>query len=453
MAVLVYGTSDSQKTGKLEQYWMATMSIGNTYRHGLTVDSNENIYVASYDGKVGIIKIDKNANILWQKKYDQGFTNEYPYGLTIGPDNHIYMTGQIYQSGSPYYARGILQKIDLNGDSVWNRNLGSRSNNTTEDSSNNVAFDSSSNIYVGAALGAWWGSNAGYWLKYNSSGVYQSYAIHNTSGSQSGQIKGVGTDSSDNFYTAGQLPNNLLVVSKWNSATTLQWSVSISSGFSGPSHYLEKMIADSSGNTYAIGRIGYTSGNPIPQAVFLAKINTSGGIVWGRYYYANYSGTGDAMDVFYDSINNEIWVSGNSNNTSANRGVPWLVRVDGNGNTLGSWTVIKSDSTYPTYSNPNVKRVFVKGSNVYFTVSGNDSTFLNGQTLLVKAPRTSIPTGTYTVGSVSFRIVASSVTTLSSPTMSLGAGGVTKYTQSDPGRADRAVTTTNTGYTLTKQNL
>lgn len=117
-------------------------------------------------------------------------------------------------------------------------------------------------------------------IKYNLSGVVQwtQYYTSAVSSMVYGQGCSAGIDSSDNMYfLSGSYSNQIAQVAKINSSGAVVWSTKISTGGQ-PSPY--GVIADSSGNVYAAcGGVHPTRGT---NAIFIIKLNSSGTVQWIR---------------------------------------------------------------------------------------------------------------------------------------------------------------------------
>jgi len=269
---------------------VATDSSGNSYFMGYTtssMDSNSN----AGGNDVFLVKYNSGGTKQWSSL--SGTTSEdYGLGLSVDSNNNIYLTGHTKGSldgntnaGAPYSDIFLIKYYD-NGTKHWTKQLGTSLNDYGMD----VTVDSSDNIYVAAYVeGELDGNNYGgsgdiALIKYYDNGTkHWTQQLGTTSGEQA---QGVATDSSGNIYitgyTSGGLDGNSnsgsqdIFLVKYNSSGTKQWTKQLgtSSNDSG-----QAVVTDSSGDIHITGN---TSGgldgntNSGDQDIFLVKYNSSG---------------------------------------------------------------------------------------------------------------------------------------------------------------------------------
>ncbi|HEX6387728.1 MAG TPA: hypothetical protein VF177_23920, partial [Anaerolineae bacterium] len=118
-----------------------TRQWGDSIRR-VGVDSQGNVVVTGYSQNmelgtvIATLKYDSNGNLLWQQLFDDPTGEDIPWGLAIGPDDAIYVTGD---AGSDV---GTVA-YDANGNERW-----SVIYNNGTDRGYNVALDSENNVYV-----------------------------------------------------------------------------------------------------------------------------------------------------------------------------------------------------------------------------------------------------------------------------------------------------------------
>lgn len=432
------GVVDSQKTGKLKSYWISYVANPTQVFSGLTVDSDDNVYQTYYNGTYsGIMKFDKNSNILLQKVVNTA-TQIYGYNLKLGPDNFLYECGQLYNSGSPYSTGGYIKKWSTSGSLIWQKTVGLATNG--QYNAYDISFDSSGNIFLCGGFNAWWGSAAPDWVKINTSGVYQSYGMP---GGNSGNMRGISFDSSGNFYTSAQAnisSVDSVFISKWTSGTNIAWTRKIASG-SGSSNYIGRNCVDSNGNSYATVVQGNGQGGSSPGIV---KFDTNGNTSWTKFFYIQSASYGIINDIKYDPTRNEIWVTGITSGTVS----LWFAKFDAsNGNALAAWEILPATGRYTSYSNAG--SIFIKDSDIYIKIHNGTSTFAGSLTL--KAKTTSIPTGTYILSDKTFKIQTVSVSNVTGASLSITNPSLSVYTSSVPGYSDSAGSASDTSYTVSKQ--
>lgn len=233
----------------------------------------------------------------------------------------------------------ILSKYDYLGNLKWSRQL----SNSGQNWSNGIAIDSSDNIYV---VG-----NYDYNIlvaKYNSSGSIQWRRSLSRASQNSHGVKVV-TDSSNNIYVMGitsrtnsSPANNETVIVKYNSSGVLQWQKWFGSIWNDDNYY--NITIDNSGNLYLCGStfpVGGTGGSPVLGRV--AKLDSSGSLVWMKYFTSN-SGNGNAANFFDVKISNSGNVYACGYTTFSGDSDQFLVKLDSSGNLV--WQTISSGQTY-----------------------------------------------------------------------------------------------------------
>ena len=94
------------------EQWRKTYAVGH-YAQRAVVDSTGHLIttgIASSYFNWSTVKIDPAGNIVWQRTYDQhGFNDEIPFGIALGPDNAVTLTGQ--GGPAPYDRLGNLSYL------------------------------------------------------------------------------------------------------------------------------------------------------------------------------------------------------------------------------------------------------------------------------------------------------------------------------------------------------
>jgi len=146
-----YGVIKLDTNGNL--LWQKKIGIAfNDYGMAIAVDSSGNVYLNGYQGSdgygnydYGVIKLDTNGNLLWQKKIG-GSSNEYGTSIDIDDSGNVYLNG--YQLSDSYGSTdyGVI-KLDTNGNLLWQKKIGGSSN----EYGNAIAVDSNGNVYLNGA--------------------------------------------------------------------------------------------------------------------------------------------------------------------------------------------------------------------------------------------------------------------------------------------------------------
>jgi uncharacterized delta-60 repeat protein len=228
-----------------------------------------------------------------------GNTGEY------SGDGAVDSAGNIIVSGSTL--GGIdaeIAKYNTNGTILWQRKLAS----STSEYFAAADTDSSDNIYA-AGLTSTSGTAGGNaeWLiaKYNSSGTIQwQRGYSNDTGNFRDQPEDLIADSSGNVYAVGYTSDGDTrdsTIVKWNSSGTLQWQREVDQRTTNDIFY--GVTIDSSGNVYAVGYSPDSSFSSIQ--IFISKWNSSGTLQWQRRIQDYSIGEG----VSFDSSGNIYIVS------------------------------------------------------------------------------------------------------------------------------------------------
>jgi len=123
--------------------------VSNDYGRGIAVDGSGNVYINGsqasdvYGGTdYGVVKLDTNGNLLWQKKIGRN-SNDYGYAIAVDGSGNVYLNG--YQNSDSYGGNdyGVI-KLDSSGDIVWQKKIGGNSN----DYGYAIAVDGSGNVYL-----------------------------------------------------------------------------------------------------------------------------------------------------------------------------------------------------------------------------------------------------------------------------------------------------------------
>ena len=87
------------------------------YGYDITIDSNDNIYVAGKNVSVYsafLLNLDTSGNMIWGKTWKIGSLNTWSESITVDPSGNVYIAGPVRY---PYNA--FIAKFDENGDLQW----------------------------------------------------------------------------------------------------------------------------------------------------------------------------------------------------------------------------------------------------------------------------------------------------------------------------------------------
>src|SRR5712691_6016269 len=121
---------------------------------GVAVAPDGHIYVAGVGPRPGavsggadtvLLKLDPSGNLLWQRAYSAGDIVDARGGVTVGPDNSIYVAGAITEPRT-FDLDALLVKFTPAGDLAWDRSWGGGSSG--EDASDVVVSADGTTVFL-----------------------------------------------------------------------------------------------------------------------------------------------------------------------------------------------------------------------------------------------------------------------------------------------------------------
>ena len=274
-------------------------------------DSSGNFYVAGYtttgtDGFYDflIVKFNSSGTLQWSRKFGCTGTHDTSHGIVVDSSGNSYIVGGT--GSGPYGSSDILiVKYNTSGTLQWKQVLGGTDHDIGQ---GGIAIDSSGNLYIGNYTKSSGSGNYDlHTAKLNSSGTVQWKRTLGGTGMDFNEA-GIAVDSSGNAYITGNTNSTGsggydAVIAKYNSSGTLQWQRTLGGG-SNDYSYGEPAV-DSSGNFYIVG---YTqSGGAGGNDILIAKYNSSGTLQWSRTLGGSNSDIGYSITV--DSSDN-VYITG-----------------------------------------------------------------------------------------------------------------------------------------------
>ena len=314
----------------------------------ITTDASGNVYVAGikYQGTatptndIITIKYDGSLSEIWATTYSEsGNSQEAAYGIAVGPDGGVYVTGTTYESGGNQDILTI--KYDSAGELQWDpRFIGTGNGNDTPVG---IKVTTAGDIYVaGTTVSSGTGSEF-LILKYHSNGSSAAgfpvtYSYSETTRETASSMT---VDSADNIYITGFLTGGALGPSltvKYDVGGVQEW-VNVQNDLNYPSSDSTVSIAvDASGNVYLGGSQWY---NGTAYDYIAVKLDKDSG---NRLWYATKEGEWNGFDyggqIGVDSAGN-VFLTGTSEAGSTgndiftvkffgnNGGLVWRQRYDG----------------------------------------------------------------------------------------------------------------------------
>lgn len=334
--------------------------INDTTSFNNAVDSSGNLYVLSTtyyttDRDFHILKYNSSGVLQWKKTLDASGKNASG-GIAIDSSDNIYVCGETDQYGEGDIDLLVI-KLDSSANIIWQKTLGTAG---TEGSFGGVAVDSGGNVIVTG-----YNSDDVLVAKYNSSGVLQWQRKFGAVKVDSLDIEypvNVAVDSNDNIYIAGYESDQsgisyyyAGILVKYNSSGVIQWQKRAVKSDSLPYSrrtFFYGITIDSADNIYVAGP-SYENRSNIPDLypLYIAKLNTSGSVIWERILYRGYERTGGqciSIDEYGD-----LCIVGDAYETASTY-YPFMFKVPSDGSLEGSYgsfvyesdSLTWSDSTY-----------------------------------------------------------------------------------------------------------
>ena len=330
---------------------MAVDGSGTTYSVGAyegTVDfdpgsGTESLTSTGVDDTF-VVKLDSSGELVWAKSLG-GSSHDQAMDVASDDSGNVYILGRF--EGTADFDPGLgvsnltsngafdvfIVKLNSSGDFLWAKSYG----NSKDDQPHAVAVDSSGTVNItgwfqqtvdfdpgaGVTNFASRGGTDAYLLKLNSTGDYESLTQFGSTSQDKGSA--IAIDSADNVYVIGDFAGTIdfdpgpgttnktptaydAFIVKLDSSGGLVWVSTFSgSGYAYGGEFGSNIAVDTAGNVYVAssfsgtvdfdpgaGSANLTSTN---NDVYVAKLNSSGGLEWARALGGTNSDTGTAIAV------------------------------------------------------------------------------------------------------------------------------------------------------------
>lgn len=313
-------------------------SNGDDEGVALDRDNSGNIFVCGTtfngtDNDILAIKYNSSGVQQWNHTLDRGIGNDAAVdGVKDGGGNFLIAAVSDNLANKDF----AVVKYNSAGTLQWSNYF----NNADNDNPSAIAVDASNNVYITGQSDQIAGTGSNYdclLVKYNSAGTGQWVKYFDNAVHQDDDINSIVIDGSSNIYLTGKTDsdavaastNNALLVLKYNSSGTLQWS-SYSNG-TAPFSSDQGTAMCISGTTLFVA--GNTENITTQKDATIIKYNmTTGSKLWTR----NYNGQGDFNDKTTTMVmdkNNNMFSTGYVTNSGNDRDF-FVEKVDVNGNSV-----------------------------------------------------------------------------------------------------------------------
>lgn len=390
---ILFNTSSAQNT-ECTWNWARSSTnntTGNNQCTAIAIDPAENIYaVGTFDDRLlefgsvtltntptpqpntwwtdyYIAKYDSEGKLLWAKS--EGGSNHEDIAAIVMAGTDFYVLGNF---NSPVLTIGtytltskgggdiFLAKYDSSGNALWATNVGGSEHDGVIDESS-LAIDANGNLYIAGVFSSpslvfgtqtltRAGSN-GYdimLLKYDSNG--NPVFAKGFGGSGYDHSVGVMTDNSGNIFLSGYFASNSITFGAYTLSATMQSDVFLAklgttgnvlwvkSGGSQGVDEITGMAMDDGGNVYVSGPFGGTSitfdnftlaGGGNGTNIFTCKYNTAGDLVWAKKAGGELSENPRSMAL---NNNGDVYITGSFTSRQFVFGTDTLVNSFGGDN-------------------------------------------------------------------------------------------------------------------------
>ena len=356
--------------------WDESMAIATDLEGNIYVTGSSYVWNTSCD--ILTMKYNANGEIQWSKIFSNS-SNGWEEGQFINyHKGFIYVAGYTSQGISTSLGSFIVIKYSLQGDTIWTY----IENEVQEGAPTAIHFDSDDNIILAGYDGSS-APSAFITLKLDSLGDLLWLKKYSNGGfSDVNKIWDMCLDDSNNIYVTGISDDSLqtyfdIVTIKYAANGDSLWL----KRFNGPSNYFDSgrsIRYHADGFIYVGGSTSTDGAAPWDDFVLL-KYDTSGNLIWNKFYNSMYNSYDDFRSLEIDHSGNvyAMGVVSKSNNTETN--LIQLVKYNSNGDTI--WT---SHLDLPRTDHGNAMLID-SSSNIYITgfTYNNFGQGYNGLTLKI----------------------------------------------------------------------
>jgi hypothetical protein len=351
------------------QYYFDSVAYTTGVGYAIDVDLAGNIYLAgditgTYIDAF-VMKLNKTGTILWQKRIQgTGGVTCGARSIVVDKNGNVFVGGYIANSLDDL----LIVKFDNNGTVLWQK-VANSTVHSNQEHIFDIAVDSIGNLYItgDTYTGA---TNLIDILvqKYNSAGTLQWSTTLNSSSNKSDNGTGCAVDSSGNVYITGYSRNASnaydMVLLKLNTSGTLSWSKRYNSA-SNAADFGRDIVVDGSGYIYITGD---SNNNMV-----VIKADNAGTILWQKTFNSSFNILDQGFSIDIDN-NGYLYVGGRTSNT-ANQDA-FVIKFYNNGDMVWQRRLNSYDDDFDTAWSLAVdkdKQAYIAG---YTYISGVNKPFI-----------------------------------------------------------------------------
>ncbi len=239
----------------------------------------------------------------WVQIYDSpGSDDDEAYAMTLDAVGNVYIAG--YSTNAEGYDQWLTIKYDTDGVEQWTATHSG--NGGDDDYTYAIAVDGMGNVYVtGDVYNSGTGSDYAT-IKYNSDGVEQWVAVYSGSGNDSDTALDLAVDGSGNVFVTGYSENangnDDCVTIMYDASGTEQW-VGIYNGTGNGRDWGTALVVDGSSNVFVTGS---STNSDTHRDGLTIMYDSAGTQQWVKVYDGDYHGSDDTKDITLDGLGNVV---------------------------------------------------------------------------------------------------------------------------------------------------
>jgi hypothetical protein len=309
--------------------------------------SDGDITISNGGSDIWVLKLNENGNIIWQKSLG-GTSSESGYSIKKTTDGGFIIAGSTSSfngdvTGNHGGGDSWVIKLDSVGTIVWQKALGGNDLDFSDDIEQTAdggyiiaasSYSNNGDATVNKGLSDYWivklnSSGTIIWQKsYGGSGSERAYSVKQTL--DGGYVIAGSSTSTDGDIIGNHGSNDAWII-KLNAIGNLVWQISLGgSGVDSARNIYQTSDGSFIVSAYSDSTDGNLTGNLGSKDVWIAKLSSSGTIIWQKTYGGTSSDeafdiklTSDGYQVFAgNSSSNDLDVNGNHGNADF-----WVVKL------------------------------------------------------------------------------------------------------------------------------